>query len=80
MEVVVEGAPGEISTLNATADGGGSAQTEISGDGTAFVSSVRWSALEKFRTYPYRVFLETAKPEDRSSCEQWTGKMRIAVR
>jgi hypothetical protein len=41
---------------------------------------VRWPALEKFHTYQYRIFLEGAKPADKSSCEQWINKMRVAVR
>ena len=80
IEIVVVTTPGEVSSLNASAQGGASSPQQISSDGTAFVVGLRWTALEKFRTYPYRIFLEGAKPTDRPSCEQWIDKMRVAVR
>jgi len=80
IEVVVVARRGEISALNASAQGGISVTEEISADGTAFAAGVRWPALEKFHTYQYRIFLEGAKPADKSSCEQWINKMRVAVR
>jgi hypothetical protein len=80
IEVVVVARRGEVSALNVSAQGGISAAEEISSDGTAFVAGVHWPALEKFRTYSYRIFLEGAKPADRSLCEQWIDKMRVAVR
>lgn len=80
LEVKSESNPGEVVSLDATSESGKSSTPEASPDRTVFIAAVEWHSLEKFRSYPYRVFLDLAKQADTVSCEQWKNKLRITAK
>lgn len=80
LEVKSESNPGEVVSLNATTEGGMSSTPEASANRTVFIAAVELHSLEKFRLYPYRVFLDLAKQVDTGSCELWKNKLRITAK
>jgi hypothetical protein len=80
VEITLVAGRGEVNALNVSAEGGVSEPQQISDDATAFIGGVRWPALEKFSTHPYRIFVTSARPATQASCEQWVDKMRIGVK